>query len=168
MPRNYQIYNRGDNYYDTMLADLLFGERYPFGTTERKKVGGEWTDVPRAPEFPPGTEAEKDARRRAKRGASAKEDEALRGALGSSRAAREGEPTGMYALANYPGLMSAVDWASTGNTPGGSGGIGQWMAEQRDPELARRGQQKRMDWARRQRELLGLGGSAQDYFRRRR
>ena len=157
MAREYQIWNRGNNYFDSMLSELMFNEQYPQGTTQRKQVGGEWTDVPRAPEFQSGTEAEKEARRRSMAGASAKEDLALKGALGGSRKLREGEtmPKGAYALANYPGLQSAVEWAATGNLPGGSASIGMWLKEQNDMKLRLENSQKRKEWAANQRALLG-------------
>ena len=130
------------NYYDNVLAQLLATGAFDTGSLHQGAL--------------------------ARGMASESEDEMLRGRLGSRRKRREGEPPGSFALANYPGLMNAVNWAATGNLPGGSATIGQWMAEQQDPQLAARGRQKRMDWAKRQRELLGLGGSAQDLLRRRR
>ena len=155
--REYQIWNPGNSYYDTMLAELLYKERYPQGDTKRVQVGGEWVDQPRDPEFQTGTEAEKDARRRAKGGASEKEDLALKGALGSSRTKRKNErmPEGAYALADYPGLSSAIDWAKTGNLPGGSASIGMWLKEQNDMALRDANSKKRKEWAAYQEQLLG-------------
>ena len=53
----------------------------------------------------------------ARSGASRSEDEMLRGLLGSSRELGRGEsagPSGQYALAKYPELSRAVEWAKTG------------------------------------------------------
>jgi hypothetical protein len=89
--------------------------------------------------------------------ASQKEDQALKGALGSRRKLREGErmPRGSYALADFEGLGGITDWASTGNTPGGSAHIGLWLQEQSDPRLRDENMRKRQEWAAIQRALLG-------------
>ena len=95
----------------------------------------------------------------ARSGASAVEDEMLRGLLGSSRELQEGEsggPSGSYALAKYPELSRAVEWAKTGNmalTAGG--GVDAWLKEQQDPQLRDRNAQKRKEWAAQQARLLG-------------
>ena len=150
--RTYQIWNPGNNYYDTVLANLIFGMRYPEGTTRREKVNGEWTDVPIDPLY-----LGPNQRNQARSQASLEESEALRGQLGSKRKLGKNErmPEGSYALADYPGLGSAVDWARTGNTPVGSMGIGQWLAEFRDPNKERQGRRQRQMWAEMQSRLLG-------------
>ena len=134
MAREYQIWNRGDRYYDTMLAQLMADEQAPEGTIA-------WDD----------------ARRRAKTKASGKEDLALKGALGRSRklGEREQMPKGAYALAMYPGLQSAVEWAATGNLPGGSASVGMWLKEGADMKLREENSRKRREWAANQRALVG-------------
>jgi hypothetical protein len=94
--REYQIWNPGVNYYDSYLADLMTGTQNP-----------------------EGTEAWKRERNLARKFASEKEDVALKGVLGGKRKLGKGErmPEGAYALANYPGLQSAIDWSMTGATP---------------------------------------------------
>ena len=91
--------------------------------------------------------------------ASSSEDAMLRGLLGSSRELGENEsggPSGSYALAKYPELWAAVEWAKTGNRPGGSGGgLPEWLKEQQNPGLRDRNSQKRRQWAAQQPRLLG-------------
>ena len=91
--------------------------------------------------------------------ASATEDSMLRGLLGSSRELGEGEsggPSGSYALAKYPELWKAVQWAATGNLPGGGGSSEKmWLKEAKDPNLRDRNSQKRKAWAAEQARLLG-------------
>jgi hypothetical protein len=94
----------------------------------------------------------------ARSGASAIEDEMLRGLLGSSRKKRKGEalPQGSYALAKYPELWKAVQWAKTGNLPGGLGGSEKmWLKEAQDRDLQERNSQQRRNWAGMQARLLG-------------
>jgi hypothetical protein len=94
----------------------------------------------------------------ARSGASAIEDEMLRGLLGSSRKKREGEAMsqGSYALAKYPELWKAVQWAKTGNLPGGGGSSEKmWLKEAQDSELRDRNSQQRRNWAEMQARLLG-------------
>jgi len=86
--------------------------------------------------------------------ASQQETDMLDYLAGSSRARRKGEPGGVYALADYPGLYSATEWARGGGTPLGSGGIGQWLLELRDKDAARRGMRERQGWAQRQADLV--------------
>lgn len=119
------------NYYDDMLAQLLATGAFDTGSLHQGAA--------------------------ARSMASEAEDEMLRGRLGSRRKRGKNEniPRGSYALANYPGLMNAVDWASTGNLPGGSATIGMWLKEAQDPQAASRGRWDRMEWAKKQRELLG-------------
>ena len=64
------------NYYDTVLAQLLFQQAYPKGTTERQKIGGEWIDVPVSPEY-----LGPNKRRQQSMQASMREDEMLRDVL---------------------------------------------------------------------------------------
>lgn len=89
--------------------------------------------------------------------ASESEDERLRGLLGSKRklGKREQMPSGAYALAEYPELRNAVDWARTGNLPGGSATIQLWLKEQNDPQLRAENMNKRKQWAARQGQLMG-------------
>lgn len=115
------------SYYDVMLARLL--GTGAFGTTDQAA-----------------------ARTRA----SEMEDAMLRYRLGSKRERRRGEPGGAYAMANYPGLGFAIEGASSGLTPYGSGGIGLWLQEAQDPQAAQRGAQERMKWAEMQRKILGI------------
>jgi hypothetical protein len=94
----------------------------------------------------------------ARSGASAIEDEMLRGLLGSSRKKRKGEelPEGSFALAKYPELWKAVTWAATGNLPGGIGGSEKmWLKEAQDSGLRERNSQQRKQWAAQQARLLG-------------
>ena len=94
----------------------------------------------------------------ARSSASAVEDEMLRGLLGGSRKKREGEsiPQGAYALAKYPELWKAVEWARTGNLPGGAGSSEKmWLKEAKDSELRDRNSQQRREWAGMQARLLG-------------
>ena len=117
-----------NNYYDTVLANLLGTGM--FGPTQQAG---------------------------ARSMASETEDAMLRRMLGSKRKLGKNErmPEGSYALADYPGLGSAVDWARTGNTPVGSMGIGQWLAEFRDPNKEQQGRRQRQMWAEMQSRLLG-------------
>jgi hypothetical protein len=90
--------------------------------------------------------------------ASSIEDEMLRGLLSSKRKLKEGEggPSGTYALAKYPELSRAVEWARTGNMPlTAGGGITAWLKEQQDPALRDKNSQKRRNWAAQQSRLLG-------------
>ena len=64
-------------------------------------------------------------------------------------------PEGAYALANYPGLSSAVDWAKTGNLPGGNASIGMWLKEQNDMALRDANSKKRKEWAAFQDQFTG-------------
>jgi hypothetical protein len=66
------------NYYDQMLAALLHQGMYPRGTSERKKVDGEWQDVAIDPEFKEGTFRYGQERAKAKGLASRAEDAMLR------------------------------------------------------------------------------------------
>jgi hypothetical protein len=95
----------------------------------------------------------------ARSSASAIEDEMLRGLLGSSRELGENEsggPSGSYALAKYPELWKAVQWAKTGNLPGGAGSSEKmWLKEAQDRDLQERNSQKRKQWAAQQSRLLG-------------
>jgi hypothetical protein len=95
----------------------------------------------------------------ARSGASAIEDEMLRGLLGSKKKLKEGEsggPGGSYALAKYPELWKAVQWAATGNLPGGGGSSEKmWLKEAQDRDLQERNSQKRKQWAAQQARLLG-------------
>ena len=68
---------------------------------------------------------------------------------------KEHMPKGAYALAMYPGLQSAVEWAATGNLPGGSASVGMWMKEGADMKLREENSRKRREWAAMQRALLG-------------
>jgi hypothetical protein len=154
MAREYQTWNRGNNYYDTMLAQLMFGEVYPRGMTERKKVGGEWENVPIPPEFLPNTEEWKDARRRSKAGASAKEDLALKGALGRSRSRRKGERPGSYAMTDYPGLQTQI-WGAESQAGSMPGSMIQSFYRM-SPEQQKAFLEQRRQWAAQQREVLGL------------
>jgi len=140
------------DYYDDMLAQIMWNQEYPRGTTEKIKINGEWVEVPIAPEYQ--TSGDK---RGAKMLASKFEDQKLSGLLGGSREKRKGEkmPQGAYSLADHEFLGSAMDWARTGNTPGGSAHIGLWMAEQRDPGLRDRNSRQRREWAAMQQRLLG-------------
>ena len=81
-----------------LLDQLMFQQTYPRGTTERKKVDGEWEDVDIDPLY-----QNQEARRGARSQASLGEDEMLRRQLGSSRKRNLGEPTGMYSGIDYAG-----------------------------------------------------------------
>ena len=94
----------------------------------------------------------------ARRMASEGSDARLRGELGSSRKKRKGEsiPQGAYALAKYPELWKAVEWARTGNLPGGAGSSEKmWLKEAKDSELRDKNAQQRREWAGMQARLLG-------------
>ena len=93
----------------------------------------------------------------AKARASDLESERFRGLTKKKRKLGKHEqmPEGAYALAMYPGLQSAVEWASTGNLPGGSASIGMWLKEQSDMKLQHENAQKRKEWAMNQRRLVG-------------
>ena len=95
----------------------------------------------------------------ARSSASSVEDDMLRGLLGSNRKLGKGEnagPPGAYALAKYPELSRAVEWAKTGNMPlTAGGGITAWLEEQQDPRLRDKNSQKRKQWAAQQARLLG-------------
>jgi len=94
------------------------------------------------------------ARRMASEGSDAK----LRSLMGGSRKKRKGEalPQGSYAMAKYPELWSAVEWARTGNLPGGAGSsMPMWLKEQKDPQLRDKNSEQRRNWAGMQARLLG-------------
>lgn len=94
----------------------------------------------------------------ARRIASEGNDSMLRGQLGSRRELREGEggPSGAYALAKYPELSRAVEWAKTGNMPLTAGGsVTAWLEEQQNPKLRDKNAEKRRQWAAQQARLLG-------------
>ena len=139
------------NYYDDMLAQIMWDQIYPQGHYRKVKnqYGAEW-DVENDPMY-----QGPNARRGAKMQASQAEDEKLRGLLGSSRARRRGEQQGAYALAEYPELRNAVDWARTGELPGGSATIQLWLKEQSNPQLRAENMNKRKQWAARQGQLMG-------------
>ena len=89
--------------------------------------------------------------------ASGAEDERFRGLTKRKSKKRKGErkPQGAYSLADHEFLGSATDWASTGNTPGGSAHIGLWLQELNDPALRDANAKKRREGAAYQRQLLG-------------
>ncbi len=155
MAREYQTWNRGDSYFDMLMEQMMFDEQYPRGATEQKKIGGEWETVPVAPEWEKNTWAESEAKSRVKGKASLKEDQALRGALGSSRKLREGEniPGGSYALAKYPGMDMDLWIADAGGVPRGYG-IQSFMGE--TPQERQERMQKQKEWANAQRAAVGM------------
>jgi len=140
------------DYYDDMLAQIMWNKEYPRGATEKKKINGEWVEVPIAPEYQTSED-----KRSGRMMASKMEDQKLYGLLGSSREKRENErmPEGAYALADFEGLGGITDWAATGNTPGGSANIGMWLKEMNDMALRDANSKKRKEWAAYQRQLLG-------------
>ena len=90
--------------------------------------------------------------------ASGYEDSMLREQLGSSRKKRKGEnaPEGSFALAKYPELWKAVEWAKTGNLPGGAGSSEKmWLKEAQDPALRNKNSEQRKNWAHQQAAMLG-------------
>lgn len=116
------------NYYDEILSRLLSG-------------GG----------YGPNQQAS------ARTDASSAEDQMLRGIMGSKSKRRKGDrrPAGAYSLADHEFLGSAIDWARTGNTPGGSAHIGLWLKELGDPSLRDANSKRRREWAAYQQRLLG-------------
>lgn len=98
-------------------------------------------------------------RNKARADASEYEDSYLRQLLGSSRKKGKDEkiPDGTLALYDYPGLRHAVDWASTGNAPGGAnqGSATGWLREQNDQAYGDRMRTGRKDWAQNQKDVLG-------------
>ena len=141
------------DYYDDMLAQIMWNQEYPRWTSERKKINGEWVDVPISPEYQTSED-----KRGGRMLASRYEDQKLAGLLGSSRDRRDGEKPGTYALANYGGLAAATDWARTGNMPGGSNTIGMWLKELNDPALRERNSRERTEWAAMQDKIVGRWG----------
>ena len=118
------------DYYDDMLAQIMWGQ-------QNNQIPGN--------------------SKHAKMSASEMEDRKLRELLGGRRKRRRGEmiPEGAYSLADHEFLGSAIDWARTGNTPGGSAHIGLWLKEQGDRRLRDENSKKRKEWAAIQQRLIG-------------
>jgi len=149
--REYQIWNPGNNYYDQVLASMIFGQAYPQGTTRREKVNGEWVDVPIDPlHRGPNT------RREATQQASLAEDEMLRGALGSKRSLGKHErmPEGAYTSTKYPGFEQHLFGAESGFVPRGYS----WRSLAGESTQDRMERERRQrEWAQQQRAMLGMG-----------
>jgi hypothetical protein len=122
---------------------------YPRGETEGKKIDGVWQDVPIPAEYQYAEDV-----RGAKRKASAKEDEMLRGALGSKRSRRKGEKPGAYSMTDHPGLQAAI-WGAESQAGSMPGAMIQSYYRM-SPEQQRAFDEQRKQWAARQREVLGL------------
>ena len=151
MPKQYRAQNPGVSYYDMLLEQLMTS-----GSRGVEDMEGGYQMMQMMAELE-GKGWEQDNAARNVAGQS--EDAMLGGMLGSKRKKREGEqiPEGTYALSPYPGLRHAVDWAATGNAPGGAnqGSTTGWLREQQDREYGDRMRQGRKDWSANQKALLG-------------
>jgi hypothetical protein len=155
MPNYYDTHAPETNYYDDMLAQILWSQKYPRG--EYEWLEDERTGRRRKVPVPETYQTSED-RRGAKMKASQRESDMLGYLLGSERAATRSDKPGRYAMAEYPELWFATQGASQGLTPYGSGGIGQWLADLQTPGGGQRRDKERKDWARQQERILGRGG----------
>ena len=139
------------NYFNDVLREIMFKKRYPYGTSETiKDPDDKEVEVPIDPKHQWSNDY-----RSGRMEASQKEDEMLRGLLGSSRSRRRGEKEGAYSLANFPGFGAIINATEAGHMPQGSG-IHSYMYYMANPEEDRLRREEQRKWAIQQRRLLGL------------